>query len=175
MFNKILHYKYNKKLIINNMNWLRRIFGTNTQSEIFEKEKTKESDELYVNKVTSGFEHQLVSQMSNSAASVSVFPSTQEGNARAQAHLNSAYTEDPSNGVKLYFLKSKTVQESQQFLLIKTGTTESLCKMHDEFKKGLSDRLLDGLPKIEAAAINPVNAYHNYSLPGMDLLPGDPS
>jgi len=153
--------------------WVRRIFELTTQSENSEYDKMKVSDLISENQETSEIGQELVNEICNGATSISVFPSTQEANAMAQAHINIAYTSDSINEVKLYLLKSKVLQELRQFLLINTGTTESLCKMYDEFKKGLSDNLSNALPKRETAAITPLSAYHNYSLPGMNLLPGD--
>lgn len=118
---------------------------------------------------------QLANRISSGdATSIGEFASTQEANARAQAQIDSAYALDPTHKVEVFLLKSTTVREYKQFLLIEIGTRESLCQKYEAFnKKGLFQKLKESLPPSEGEAIAPVDGHQNFSLPGMDLLPGD--
>jgi len=118
---------------------------------------------------------QLADRISRGAAtSIGEFASTQEANARAQAQIDSAYALDPTHKTEVFLLKATAPQDSKQFLLVNIGTRESLCKKHEAFnQKGLFRKLKESLPPSEAQAIAPVPGHENFSLPGMDLLPGD--
>jgi FOG: WD40 repeat len=108
------------------------------------------------------------------AASISEFAITQEANAQAQAKVDISWAADDANEVKTILLKAIAGPPVRAFLLINIGTSQALCSKYEAFnKKGLLKRLIQSLPTKEAEAIQPVSCHENFSLPGMNLLPGD--
>lgn len=108
------------------------------------------------------------------ASSIGEFGLTQEANALAQAKVDVSWAADGANGVKTFILKAVVPQSKWGFLLINLGSSQTLCAKYDAFnKKGLLRRLIQSLPAREAEAIQPVSGHENFSLPGMDLLPGE--
>jgi len=117
---------------------------------------------------------ELHGKITEESASISVFSISEEANAHIQSQIDYSYSRQPSNGVCTYLLKSKKPETKENILLINTGLKVSLTKMYESYnRKGLYDKILKVIPTEQASAIKPVPAYHNYSLPGMDLLPGD--
>jgi WD40 repeat protein len=108
------------------------------------------------------------------AASISEFALTQEANAQAQAKVDTSWAADNANAVKTVLLKAIAGPPARAFLLINIGTSQALCSKYEAFnKRGLFERLVQSLPTKEAEAIQPVSCHENFSLPGMNLMPGD--
>lgn len=106
------------------------------------------------------------------ATAISVFSSSQEANARAQAKLFASWAATSGCKLKVQLIQAITATEHKQFLLVKIGSQDSQWNLTKslrttEFRKLQSEVLTSE----ENASISPVSCYENFPQPGCSLIP----
>ena len=100
------------------------------------------------------------------ATAISVFSSSGEANARAQAKFFSAWAARAGCGLGVFLLRAAASTENKQFLLVKVGTRDAQWKLTNARKLADFDQLQsEVLAADERGAISPAVCYENFPQP----------